>query len=188
MKKIKDFLKKHKKNILIISIIVIILILLLGFWWYYSNNSKSKEEKIKNTIIKKTKFDKDKVIFRNIKLDKKKNQYTAEMIYNTIIFEFVIDADTGKIIKNNFDDYPDKEYKSPIEYTYIDKKRAKALVANELNADVKDVEFLKIDLKKDVYSAIYTIKASYKNYLYTYKIDAISDSIMPKYTQKIEKK
>ena len=51
MKKIKDFLKKHKKNILIISIIVIILILLLGFWWYYSNSSKSKEEKIKNTII-----------------------------------------------------------------------------------------------------------------------------------------
>ncbi len=186
MKKIKDFLLNDKKNLIIL--IGLILVILLVVWFCLSGYGPVNDSKAKNIVLKKTKFDKDKVIFREVNLDEDKNQYTVEIDYNAIIFNFVIDADTGKIIKNNFDDYPDKNFESPIHYEYVSKTRAKELVANDLKADIKDIDFLKVDLKKDTYSAVYDIKASYDKYIYTYKVDAIGESILPKYTSKVEKK
>ena len=168
MKKIKDFLLNDKKNIIII--IGGLLVILLFICFFISSSTPVNKAKVKEIVLKKTKFEKDKVNFSKIELDKDKEQYNVEIDYNYIIF--------------TFDSYPDKEYKSiNVHYEYMSKSEVQDLIASDLKANKEDIKFTKISLKKKTFSAIYTIEAIYNGYKYEYKVDGISKTILPSHSK-----
>ena len=187
MKKIKDFILNDKKNIIII--IGVLLIILLSVWFFISSDTTVNKDKVKEIVLEKTKFKESKVNFRKIELDKKSEKYYVEIDYNYIIFTFVIDANNGKILENSFDSYPDKEFKGPnVHYEYMSKSEVQDLIATELKANKEDIKFIKTSLKKDTFKAIYNIVATYNGYKYEYRVDAISKSIIKRYTKQTKLK
>ncbi len=182
--------KKTKLNKLLIIIGIIAIILIFSVTLYLLQLRKNIEEtKIKkevtNDAIKKiAKKTNEKDIEENIDLDKitkDGKNYKVTFFYAGAQFEYVIDANSKKIISNTLEDYEGSL--ELVQSNYISIEEAKKLVIEDINPeDESKLKFKSQKTKKALEQILYFFNIEDDNYKYTYVVDGIAKKVLPQFS------
>ena len=193
MKEKKNKITKSKKLLLIIGIILIILILSI-ILYYLQSNKAQEEKKIKNKISndaveKIFKRTKEKDIKENIEFDtieKDGKNYKITFFYAGTQFEYVVDANSKKIISNTLDDYEGSL--ELVQSDYISIEEAKKLVIEDINPkDESKLKFKSQKTEKEFEQILYYFKAEDDHYKYSYIVDGIAKKVLPQFSKWTQK-
>lgn len=113
--------------------------------------------------------------------DDGKWQYDVEFIYEGYVFDYTIDAKTGKILSRKSEAAYGSSIGIDAKYTLDE---AKKIALKDAGAKEKDVTYIKAE--KDYNKGVleYKIEFRYDGYKYEYKIDASNGKIISKETEK----
>ena len=108
-------------------------------------------------------------------------QYDVEFIYEGYVFDYTIDAKTGKILSRKSEAAYGSSIGMDAKYTLDE---AKKIALKDAGAKEKDITYIKAE--KDYNKGVleYKIEFRYDGYKYEYKIDASNGKIISKETEK----